>query len=84
MLTWMDRSGKELSRVGTPAVLANPTISSDGMHIAVDISDPKANNVDVWIAGATTNMRFTFDPAEEVVGVWSRDGSKIAYRSNVF
>ncbi len=28
-------------------------------------------------------MRFTFDPAEEVVGVWSRDGRKIAYRANV-
>ena len=83
VLTWMDRSGKELSRVGSPAVMANPTISPDGTRVAADISDTKANNVDVWIDSATTNMRFTFDPAEEVVGVWSRDGSKIAYRSNI-
>ena len=83
VLTWMDRSGKELSRVGSPAVMANPTISPDGTRVAADVSDTKANNVDVWIASSTTNMRFTFDPAEEVVGVWSRDGSKIAYRSNV-
>jgi dipeptidyl aminopeptidase/acylaminoacyl peptidase len=25
--------------------------------------------------------RFTFDPGEEVAGIWSRDGSEIAYRS---
>src|SRR5664279_2090168 len=29
-----------------------------------------------------SNSRFTFDPAEEVVGVWSRDGSMVAYRSD--
>jgi len=83
VLTWMDRSGKELSRIGAPAVMANPTISPDGTRVAADVSDTKANNVDVWIDSATTNMRFTFDPAEEVVGVWSRDGSNIAYRSNI-
>src|SRR5882724_128580 len=75
VLTWVDRSGKELGRVGYPAVIANPTISPDGKLIAIDVSDPKANNVDVWLAGQSGNTRFTFDPAEEVVGVWSRDGS---------
>lgn len=81
-LTWMDRSGKELSRVGEPGVIANPTISPDGRRVAVDISDQKANNVDVWLLGLaeTSNSRFTFDPTEEVVGVWSRDGASLAYR----
>jgi eukaryotic-like serine/threonine-protein kinase len=48
----------------------------------VDVSDQKANNVDIWIESTTgaANSRFTFDPAEEVVGVWSRDGSMVAYR----
>ena len=47
-----------------------------------DISDLKANNVDIWIESTSGggNSRFTFDPSEEVVGVWSRDGSMIAYR----
>jgi len=81
-LTWIDRSGKELGHIGDPAIQANPTLSPDGGRVAVDISDPKANNVDVWIEGASgsANTRFTFDPSEEVVGVWSRDGSTIAYR----
>jgi Tol biopolymer transport system component len=81
-LTWVDRSGKELGRISAPAVMANPTLSPDGNRVALDISDEKANNVDVWIESATgtANSRFTFDPAEEVVAVWSRDGSMLAYR----
>jgi eukaryotic-like serine/threonine-protein kinase len=81
-LTWMDRSGKELGRVGDPAIMANPTLSPDGSRVAVDISDPKANNVDIWIESTVGagNSRFTFDPSEEVTGVWSRDGRMLAYR----
>jgi len=82
-LTWMDRSGKELGRIGEPAVMCNPTFSPDGSRVAVDVSDLKANNVDVWIESTTGagNSRFTFDPAEEVTAVWSRDGKTLAYRS---
>jgi len=83
-LTWMDRSGKELGRIGEPAIMANPTLSPDGSRVALDISDQKANNVDIWIESTTRagNSRFTFDPAEDVVGVWSRDGSMLAYRTD--
>jgi Tol biopolymer transport system component len=83
VLTWIDRAGKELGRIGDPAVVANPTLSPDGSRVAVDISDEKANNVDVWIESTTGagNSRFTFDPSEEVVAVWSRDGKTLAYRN---
>ena len=85
VLTWMDRSGKELSRIGDPGVMANPSLSPDGTRVAVDVADLKANNVDVWLmsTNGASNARFTFDPAEEVTGVWSRDGSMLAYRSIV-
>ena len=82
-LTWIDRSGKELGRINDPAIMDNPTLSPDGTRVALDISDEKANNVDIWIESTTGagNSRFTFDPAEEVVGVWSHDGKTLAYRS---
>ncbi len=82
-LTWMDRAGKALGHIGEPGVMCNPTLSPDGSRVAVDISDQKANNVDVWMESTTGagNSRFTFDPAEEVAGVWSRDGKTLAYRS---
>jgi Tol biopolymer transport system component len=61
----------------------NPTLSPDGTRVALDISDEKANNVDIWIESTTGtgNSRFTFDPSEEVAGVWSRDGKTVAYRN---
>jgi Tol biopolymer transport system component len=82
-LTWVDRTGKEVGRVREPGVLSNPSISPDGEQVAVDVSDLKANNVDIWIESLKggSNQRFTFDPSEEVDGVWSRDGKTIAYRS---
>jgi eukaryotic-like serine/threonine-protein kinase len=83
VLTWYSRAGKALSRVGEPGVQANPAISPDGTRVDVDITDLKANNLDVWIEdlNRNTSTRFTFDPAEETDGVWSRDGKIIAYRS---
>jgi len=83
ILTWMDRSGKMLTTLSKPAVQCNPTLSPDGARVAVDISDQKAANVDIWLENTLDagSSRFTFDPAEEVVGVWSRDGKMLAYRS---
>jgi len=82
-LTWFDRAGKELSRVGPIGVMANPALSPDGRRVAFDSNDFKANNVDLWLFDLATNgaSRFTFDPAEEVAPAWSRAGTTIAYRS---
>ena len=84
VLTWFDRAGKEQGHVGEAGVLANPTLSPDGNLVAVDITDVKANNVDIWLKDLRhdTQSRFTFNPAEDVGGTWSRDGSTIAFRSN--
>ncbi len=82
-LTWVDRTGKETGRVGEVGILANSTISPDGSRVTVDITDERANNVDVWVESlqGAANTRFTFDPSEEVLGVWSRDGKSIVYRN---
>ena len=83
LLTWYDRAGKELGHLSEAGVLANPSISPSGDRVAVDVTDLQANNVDVWIDSLQggTNTRFTFDPAEEVIGTWSRDDKTIAFRS---
>ena len=82
-LTWLDRAGKELARVGEPGTLSNPILSPDGKRVAVDVAAVKTNNVDVWLESLQggSNTRFTFDTTEAVVGVWSRDGKTIAYRT---
>ena len=83
VLTWVDRAGKELGRIGEPAIIANPVLSPDGTRVAVDIADLKASNVDIWLenTNGSDNARFTFDPTEETSAIWSRDGSMVAYRS---
>lgn len=82
-LTWLDRTGKELGRVGEPGTVSNPVLSPDDRRVAVDVADLKANNVNIWLQGVEGNSstRFTFDPFEDANGVWSRDGRTIAYRS---
>jgi len=82
-LTWVDRAGKEVGRVGEPGTLSNPTLSPDGKRLAVDIADLKVNNVDVWLESLQggSNTRFTFSPSEDVDGVWSHDGKTIVYRT---
>jgi serine/threonine protein kinase len=83
ILTWYDRAGKELGRVGDVGVLSNPNLSPDESRLAEDIADAKANNVNLWLSDLKrgTNSRFTFDTSEAVVGVWSRDGNLVAFRS---
>jgi serine/threonine protein kinase/Tol biopolymer transport system component len=83
VLTWYDRAGKELGHVGDAGVLSNPTLSPDESRLAEDVADAKANNVNLWLSDLKrgTNSRFTFDTSEAVVGVWSRDGDLIAFRS---
>jgi serine/threonine protein kinase len=83
VLTWYDRAGKELGRVGDVGVLANPKLSPDNNRMAVDVTDVRANNINIWIGDLKhgTNSRFTFDPGEDVSGTWSRDGTFVAYRS---
>ena len=84
-LTWVDRQGAVLGTVGESGNLSNPTLSPDGSRITVDIADPRGKNIDVWTYDVQRGLsaRFTFDPAEETTGVWSRDGKMIAYRSAV-
>ena len=83
VLTWYDRAGKELGHIGDAGVLANPGLSPDNSLVTVDTADARANNVNVWLSDLKngTSSRFTFGPSEDVGGVWSRDGTAIAYRS---
>jgi Tol biopolymer transport system component len=82
-LTWLDEAGKELGRLGTPGILANPMLSPDGRYVAFDSGDLKARNVDVWILDVAqgSTSRFTFEPQEDSTPVWSRDSNTVTYRT---
>ncbi len=81
-LTWVNRTGKELGKIGEPGIIANPAISPDQTRVSFDLANRREKNVDVWTYNLqnATSARFTFDPSEETTGVWSRDGKTIAFR----
>jgi len=83
-LTWFDRSGKLLGKVGTPAWYYNVRISPDGSKVAVDQTDPDGKNTDVYIHELARDgvTRLTFDPSLDQSAVWSPDGKKIVFSSN--
>ena len=48
------------------------------------LQDPQSKNVDIWVMDLARGVRtrLTFDPAVDVLPVWSPDGSHIVFSSN--
>jgi Tol biopolymer transport system component/tRNA A-37 threonylcarbamoyl transferase component Bud32 len=83
-LVWLDRAGKEIGTLGTPAVLTGFRISPDGGRAAVAIEDRRIGTSDVWVFELARGIstRLHSDPVDEKHPVWSADGSKVVYRSD--
>jgi Tol biopolymer transport system component len=83
-LTWFDRSGKSLGKVGEAdeAALWNPELSPDGKRVAVDRTIN--SNRDVWVMDIARGLltRLTSSPASEGWPFWSPDGTRILFFSN--
>ena len=83
-LTWVDRSGKEIGKIGPVGRYRNPVLSGDGTRIALEASDTENRTQDLWILelphGAPS--RFTVDRGNDIYPVWSPDDSRIAFGSD--
>jgi eukaryotic-like serine/threonine-protein kinase len=82
-LAWIDRSGKQIGEVGDPIDQMAVALSPDSTRAVVSILDPARNTRDLWIYDLTRGLRtrFTFDPADEILSVWSADGQDIVFSS---
>ena len=77
----MDRSGKREGTVGTPAGYQNPRLSPNGKRLAV-FKPEDGGDIYVTELEAGTFTRFTSDPADDNVPLWSPDSPRIAFVSN--
>ena len=74
-LTWFDRQGQELGRVGTPARFSALALSPDGDRALVTTHAPQGTaNQDLWLFDLSRTaipQRITFGPELERGPVWS-------------
>ena len=79
-LTWFDRQGKILGRVGDAASRDELMLSPDGTRIAEGRVDERG----IWVVWALDlargiSTRLTFEGGGAGNGIWSPDGSQIVY-----
>lgn len=82
-LVWTDRSGRQLGALGEPVDQVGLALSPSGARAAVSVLDPARNTRDLWIYDVPRGVRtrFTSDPGDEILPVWSPDESQVAYGS---
>jgi serine/threonine-protein kinase len=80
-LVWVDRRGREESLGAPLRPYVYPRLSPDGKQVALDVRDTER---DIWIWDISRKVleRFTDDPAEDLLPVWSRDGRYLAFGSS--
>jgi Tol biopolymer transport system component len=83
-LVWIDRSGRELGRLGPAGVYRGFSLSSNGDHVAVSLLDRRTGTESIWIIDAHTNQprRLTFESARDFAPTFSSDGMRIAFTSD--
>src|SRR5436190_11029766 len=82
-LIWFDRGGKPLGAAADPEEAMDAmSMSPDGRRAV--ISRTVNGNTDIWMLDLDRRLmsRFTYDPAAELVPIWSPDGTKVVYNSN--
>jgi Tol biopolymer transport system component len=82
-LEWIDRAGKTIGTLGDAAfAVGDVELSPDDKRAAVSMLS--GTNRDIWIydIARAVRTRFTFDPAAELVPIWSPDGARILFASN--
>jgi serine/threonine protein kinase len=79
----MDSDGRELGKIGEVDRYQQIRLSPDGKKLAVTLFDLGSGTGDLWLYDISrqAKSRLTFDEANDVMPVWSPDGTRIAFQS---
>lgn len=81
-LVWVDRTGKILSKIGSPGWYRSPRLSPDGSKIAVETTTkPGADDSKILLMDAETgeSTRFTFGEGQDSYPIWTPDGESLTW-----
>jgi serine/threonine protein kinase len=83
-VVWVDRSGRELERLGLAGSILSVRLSPDARSVAVAINDDKKGSSDIWTYEFERKVpvRVTLDPRDEKMPVWAADGRSIYFRAD--
>ena len=78
-LTWFDRAGKQLGKLGPLADHGNLEISPDGSRVAVAVADRTLRTRNIWMydTGSEKREQFTSDASDENWLIFSPDGRRV-------
>ncbi|MGH9256300.1 MAG: TolB family protein [Vicinamibacterales bacterium] len=83
-LTWIDRTGKMVSSIGSPDDNNPATLALDPAGQRIAVFRTVLGNFDIWLVDASRGIpaRFTFDPALDCCPLWSPDGRRVIFMSS--
>jgi Tol biopolymer transport system component len=80
--TWVDRSGNVLGLEGPACDCSDIDVSPDAVHV-LEERRQSPTRMDIWVMDSGGGAsRWTFGPLWNGHGIWSNDGSRIAFESN--
>ncbi len=84
-LIWVDRAGKKLGSLDDLTRVTAASLAPDEQHFVVSRGEAQTGNNDLWLSDATGKnpTRFTFNSANDDFPIWSPDGSRIVWASNL-
>jgi Tol biopolymer transport system component len=85
-LTWFDRAGRQVGKVGQTKDYRSFDLSADGGRIVAHLHEPRVASQGgggLWLLDPVrgTESRFTFTSAHDTDPQWSPDGSRVVFSS---